>query len=117
MTPIAPTRALPGLLIASIAAIALVAVIAVVRARRSVAGRAGALVGDRSPAEVRAAVHDLLARREFDPDQLLRESSERGDAYRAVRSLADAIETDRIDEASGREMLKERVGELLEVIG
>jgi len=52
-------------------------------------------------AEVRAAVHDLLMRLEVDPDQLLRESSERGDAYRVVRSIADAIETDRIDEGSG----------------
>ena len=99
------------------ALVVLVASVALFRARRNTARRASALVGGRSPAEVRAAVHELLTKREVDPDQLLRESSERGDAYRAVRSLTDAIETDRIDETSGREMLQERVGELLEVIG
>lgn len=116
-TPIARTPDLPWLLIIAVAALAFVAAVAVFRGRKSASGRAGAIVADHTPAEVRAAVHELLTKREVDPDQLLRESSERGDAYRAVRSLTDAIETDRIDETSGREMLKERVGELLEVIG
>jgi hypothetical protein len=104
-------------LIIAIAAVLLFAVIALVGGRKSATGRARAIVAGRTPAEVRAAVHELLMKRDVDPDQLLRESSERGDAYRAVRSLTDAIETDRIDETSGRALLKERVGELLEVIG
>jgi len=116
MTPIARSRSVPWLLGAALAAIVILVSIAIVRRRKRIAGRAGALVADRSPAEVRAAVHEILAKREVDPDQLLRESSERGDAYRAVRSLTDAIETDRIDETTGRAMLEERVGELLEVI-
>ena len=97
--------------------IVLVSTIAMMRRRHGVSGRAGAIVAGRTPAEIRAAVNELLAKREVDPDQLLRESSERGDAYRAVRSIADAIESDRIDEGSGRALLRERVAELLEVIG
>lgn len=117
MAPVSPQRWLPWLASIAIAAIVIASFVAIARGRRSISGRAGALVADRSPAEVRAAVHDLLLQREVDPDQLLRESSERGDAYRAVRSIADAIESDRIDEGSGRTLLRERVGELLEVIG
>jgi hypothetical protein len=102
--------------------IALVAVVAVaalvlMRRRRNVADRAAALIDERSPAEVRAAINEMLIDRHLDPDVLLREPSERGESYRAFRSIADAIETDRIDEGSGRALLAERVGDLLEVIG
>ena len=117
MTAVSISRYLPWLGAIAFGAIVLIASVAMFRRRRSVTGRAGALVDDRSPAEVRAAVHELLAKRDVDPDQLLRESSERGDAYRAVRSIADAIESDRIDDASGRVLLRERIGDLLEVIG
>ena len=116
-TPLSPRNPGRWLLAAAIVAIVIITTFALLGRRRSVAGRADAIVAGRSPAEVRAAVNELLTKREVDPDQLLRESSERGDAYRAVRSIADAIESDRIDENSGRALLQERVGELLEVIG
>jgi hypothetical protein len=98
--------------------VAIVAVSALLRMRRrhTVADRAAALVDQRTPAEVRAAINEMLIDRNLNPDELLREPSERGDSYRAFRSIADAIETDRIDEGNGRALLAERVGDLLEVI-
>jgi len=104
---------LAAAVLASVAAVSLL----LLRRRRSVAARARALVGQRSPSEIRTAVHDLLAKRHVDPEELLREPTERGDVYRAFRSITDAVESDRIDEGSGRALLTERVGELLEVIG
>jgi hypothetical protein len=49
-----------------------------------------------SPAETRGAVDAVLAARGFDPRLLVREASDRGDAYRAFRSLIDAADRDRI---------------------
>jgi hypothetical protein len=51
-----------------------------------------------SPSETRAAVDDWLVSHETDAATLLRETSDRGDAYRALRSLldgADRLEFDR----------------------
>ena len=64
-----------------------------------------------TPAETRAAIEAWLVERGIDPPSLLREASDRGDAWRAVRSLLDALEHERI-EASTRE-LRRRVGELV----
>ena len=59
-----------------------------------------------TPATTRAAVDEWLSGRGADPAALLRETSERGDAYRALRSLLDAAERDRLvaepDEIRGR---------------
>jgi hypothetical protein len=59
-----------------------------------------------SPTETRAAVDDWLSTRGIDPIVLLRETSDRGDAYRALRSLLDAAERDRLiaepDDIRGR---------------
>jgi hypothetical protein len=54
-----------------------------------------ALVRD-TPAEVRVAADEWLSSRGFDPAVLLKETSERGDAYRALRSLTDAAERERL---------------------
>ena len=49
-----------------------------------------------TPAETRAAVDEWLSARGVDPAGVLRETSDRGDAYRALRSLLDAAERDRL---------------------
>ncbi|MGZ7041013.1 MAG: hypothetical protein ACXVH7_04390, partial [Thermoanaerobaculia bacterium] len=107
----------PWLIGGTLVAVAVLAILLVIRRRRTVAGRAAALVDQRSPGEVRAAVHEFLVARHIDPDQLMRDSTERGESYRAFRSIADAMDTDRIDEGSGRTLLTERVEDLIEVIG
>jgi hypothetical protein len=64
-----------------------------------------ALVRD-TPAETRIAVDEWLSTRGIEPMAILRETSDRGDAYRALRSLLDAAERDRLvaepDDIRGR---------------
>jgi len=59
-----------------------------------------------TPSETRIAVDEWLATRGIDPIAILRETSDRGDAYRALRSLLDAAERDRLvaepDDIRGR---------------
>jgi hypothetical protein len=59
-----------------------------------------------TPAETRIAAEEWLSARGIDPMALLRETSERGDAWRALRSLLDAAERDRLiaepEEVRGR---------------
>jgi hypothetical protein len=49
-----------------------------------------------TPAETRVAVDEWLPARGIDPVAILRETSDRGDAYRALRSLLDGAERDRL---------------------
>jgi hypothetical protein len=49
-----------------------------------------------TPPETRIAVDEWLSARRIDPIAILRETSDRGDAYRALRSLLDAAEGDRL---------------------
>jgi len=49
-----------------------------------------------TPAETRIAVDEWLSARGIDPIVVLRETSDRGDAYRALRSLLDAADHDRL---------------------
>jgi hypothetical protein len=49
-----------------------------------------------TPAETRVAVDNWLVARGADPMLLVREQSDRGDAYRALRSLLDAAERERL---------------------
>ena len=85
----------PSMLIA--AAVLAIALLSLPRARNRLRLRRQllSLLRD-TPAETRAAVDDALAARGFDPLILVREASDRGDAYRAFRSLIDAAERDRI---------------------
>jgi len=80
-------------------AAALLALLGIVWPRLARAARirreTNALVRD-TPAETRIAVDEWLSVREIDSAALLRETSERGDAYRALRSLLDAAERDRL---------------------
>lgn len=59
-----------------------------------------------TPLETRIAVDEWLSTRGIDPIAILRETSDRGDAYRALRSLLDAAERDRLiaepDDIRGR---------------
>jgi hypothetical protein len=47
-------------------------------------------------AETRAAVDEWLAAHNLEPASMIRETSDRGDAYRSLRSLLDAAERDRL---------------------
>jgi hypothetical protein len=85
------------------------------RAGSSIRRRARRLTVDRAPAEVRDAVHALLQEQGLDARTLLDERSERGDAYRAFRSLSDALERERLTAAKGE--LRDRVADLLRAIG
>ncbi len=105
------------LLIAIAAALAVLiasAMARIIARRRSVSLRIRELVCDRSPSQIRDAVHQRLGENGIDVASLMRESSDRGDAYRALRSLLDALEHDRMN-AAGAE-LRRRVRELLESV-
>ena len=105
------------LLIAIAAALAVLiasAIARIIARRRSVSLRIRQLVRDRSPSQIRDAVHQRLGENGIDVASLMRESSDRGDAYRALRSLLDALEHDRMS-AAGAE-LRRRVRELLESV-
>ena len=66
------------------------------RRRRAMRTELGELTVDPAPAAIRDAVHLRLEQRGLSPAVLLREASERGEAYRSLRSLLDALERDRI---------------------
>lgn len=109
------SRDWPWSVIAAVAA----AVIAALLAVRTWAGRREERALLRrlqrdDPAEGRAAVDHWLQSRGLDPAGLLREGSDRGDAFRAVRSLLDAQEHGRI-EGSQRE-LADRLRELVRAV-
>jgi hypothetical protein len=59
-----------------------------------------------TPPETRVAVDEWLSAHGVDPAAILRETSDRGDAYRTLRSLLDAAERDRLmvepDDVRGR---------------
>jgi hypothetical protein len=106
--PVWPYAAAGGV-IAAAAALTLVPLRRRLLLRREVGG----LMRDRSPAEIREAVHDRLERRGLDPVALLREPSDRGEAYRALRSLLDALEHDRIDVGDPKKEVRRRLRDLL----
>ena len=109
----AARRALPWAGAVALALVALaVAVPPLERGRRARRESRG-LLRER-PAETRAAIEGWLVEREIDPGSLLREASDRGDAWRAVRSLLDALEHERI-EVSKRE-LRRRVTEMIAAV-
>jgi len=105
------------LLIAIAAALAVLiasAIARIIARRRSVSLRIRELVRDRSPSQIRDAVHQRLGENGIDVASLMRESSDRGDAYRALRSLLDALEHDRMNADAAE--LRRRVRELLESV-
>lgn len=77
-------------------------------------GIIGKLTETTVPAHIRIRVASLLHARGIDFNALAKETSERGDAYRALSSLLEAIERDRIDAAEGRRELKARLRDLVQ---
>ncbi|HEX6177347.1 MAG TPA: BatD family protein [Thermoanaerobaculia bacterium] len=72
-----------------------------------------AMIAGGDPAIVRENVHASLEERGIDPASLLRDGTERGDAYRALRSLLDALERGRIDVSDPNREMRRRIRELL----
>jgi hypothetical protein len=86
--------------------------LAVARAQRSRRIRAEVRRLVRStPPETRLAVDDYLLSRGVEPSSLMREPSDRGDAYRSLRSLLDALERDRV--VAGEREIAARVRDLV----
>ena len=115
--PLAERRDIPGvraigIFLAAIAAAVVIGVIALARLKRSrrIRERVRGLVRP-TAAETRSAVDDYLASHGIEPSALLREPSERGDAYRSLRSLLDALERDRI--SAGEREIAQRVRDLV----
>jgi hypothetical protein len=93
-------------------AILLVLLLTIPRVRRSRRLRSEVrLLVQASPEETRAAVDAHLRGRAIDPVALLQERSDRGDAYRSLRSLLDAAQRDRF-EATPRE-IADRIRDVL----
>jgi hypothetical protein len=61
--------------------------------------------------ETRQAVDEYLLSRGIEPAALLREPTDRGDAYRSLRSLLDALEHERVD--AGKDEIAQRVRDLV----
>jgi hypothetical protein len=96
------------------AALVLLLLIAIPRWRRARQLRSStrSLIGGRSPAVVREAVDAMLSSRGISPLTLFEQSSESGDAYRALRSLLDAMERQRLNVSELE--IEDRVRELLQ---
>jgi hypothetical protein len=98
-------------LIAVIAISALIAITAVRMQRSQRIRSAVRRLMRPTPAETRSAVDDFLHQRGVEPAALMREASDRGDAYRSLRSLLDALERDRV--IAGDREVAERIRELV----
>ena len=82
------------------------------RRRASVERHIRTIISDQNPAEIRERVHAALAGRGIDAVVLVKEASDRGDAYRSLRSLLDALERDRIDVDDRDREIRRRLREL-----
>jgi hypothetical protein len=111
-TPLAQSRAVPW--VAGGVLGALFAALAVPRAWRGLVLRREvlAIVDGKSAAEIRSAVEERLG---AVPQDLLAERSDRGDAYRALRSLLDAVDKDRDLAVDCDEEVARRVREVLTI--
>ncbi|HEX9985867.1 MAG TPA: BatD family protein [Thermoanaerobaculia bacterium] len=67
-----------------------------------------------TPAEVRERVDGYLRARRIDVERLARDPGERGDSYRALRSILDAVERDRHIEDAETEITR-RIRDLLTI--
>jgi hypothetical protein len=106
------TRRSVALFLAALVVICTVIALAVARTQRSqrVRDAVRQLVRPSAP-ETRAAVDHYLESRGIDPASLIREPTDRGDAYRSLRSLLDALERDRI--VAGQREVARRVRDLV----
>lgn len=83
------------------------------RTRRRLRRELLELTADPAPAAIRDAVHFRLESEGTNPQTLLRDPSERGEAYRSLRSLLDALERDRIDVGDREREIRRRLRDLL----
>ena len=102
-------RLLPWIGAAAILLLLLAFVMPRIRAELRLRREVRALVEDKTPAEIRAAVEARV-----DP-RVLHQSSDRGDAYRALRSMLDAAERERDIAIDAEEEIARRVRELLKL--
>lgn len=107
-----PARA-PVFIAAAIGVACLVFVLPWWRRRASLNRTIRTMMANPEPAEVRERLHATLEVRGIDPRALVREASDRGDAYRSLRSLLDALERDRIDVGDRNREIRRRIRELL----
>lgn len=84
------------------------------RRQRALHRMARLLATQPSMTQIREAVDAHLAGQGLDPVALLRDGSERGDAYRALRSLLDALERDRF--AADARDVERRIRDLLSAV-
>jgi BatD DUF11 like domain len=70
----------------------------------------------KSPSELRDELHALLARKRIDEAALTREASDRGDAWRALRSLLDSVERDRAVVADPEREIEFRTRDFLQFL-
>ncbi|HUP44714.1 MAG TPA: BatD family protein, partial [Thermoanaerobaculia bacterium] len=110
--PLRPA-ALPVMTALAIGGVFLFAVVPWWRRRTRLDRQIRRIMAGGNPSGVRENVHTALTEHGIDPVSLLREGSDRGDAYRSLRSLLDALERDRIDVDDRNREIRRRLRELL----
>ncbi|MGZ8868183.1 MAG: BatD family protein [Thermoanaerobaculia bacterium] len=102
-------RIAPFMVAGFIGLVCLVVVLPWWRRRASMDRQIRTMIGDGNPPAIRDRVHQALG---IDPVVLLHEASDRGDAYRSLRSLLDALERDRIDVEDRTREIRRRLRDL-----
>ena len=110
--PTLRTRTTPFILAGLIGIACLAVVLPWWRRRATLERQIRGIISNQNPGEVRERVHTALAGRGIDAVVLLKEPSDRGDAYRSLRSLLDALERDRIDVDDREREIRRRLREL-----
>lgn len=103
-----PRTSIP--LIAGIAVIAIAILLVIPRIRRASALKKRVRELAHHPEEIRAKLQALG----FDENALMREQTERGDAYRSLRSLLDAIEREKVENDYLEEEVEFRLRDFLQ---
>lgn len=96
--------------------IVVLAVLAAARRGMRHRGAIRALTRDASPAEVRERVAKMLHAKGIELAALAREASDRGDAYRALASLLDSLERDRLHPDEARDELAQRLRDFVRAL-
>ncbi|HUP47280.1 MAG TPA: BatD family protein [Thermoanaerobaculia bacterium] len=107
------SRSVPFVAAGAIGAVFVIVVMPWWRRRRALERQIRRVMKDQKPAEVRERVHEVLEERGLVPSALVGEGSDRGDAYRSLRSLLDALERDRIELENRQREVRRRIRELL----
>ena len=107
------SRTAPFLIAGAIGALFLMFVLPWWRRRRALEREIRQTMVEQNPSEIRERVHELLEQRGLAPATLIGEGSDRGDAYRSLRSLLDALERDRIELDDRHREVRRRIRELL----